>query len=362
MKTVSQRIWLQTRVVAALGAASLAVVGISRGASSTSTTPTDGLRTVSCLGSSDTVVSTPLDRLPVYVGSGTPATSGTVTKITFSSAAFTASQFKYVSGTQSNTYFARIASGSKVGSFYTITDNDVASVTLNLNGDSLAAVTSAVTVDIIPYWTLGTLFPSGTGVTATSGFGGATQILLPDTVSTGINLAATSSYYYSGSGASWYNTATSASANDVVLYPDNFFTVRNNGSLATAFTVPGSVPATSLVVPLATTTTGQQDNAVALVRPIPVTLNDSGLVSSGAFTASSGFTVGDQLLVFDNTVAGFNKAATAVYTYVNSTWQKSGSTTDAGTEAVFTPGTGVIIRKQTTSAGATVTWTNPSTY
>ncbi len=362
MKTASFRNGLQTQFLVAVGVALLASGSIVRGAGATSVTVASGLRTIACLGSSDTIASTPLDWPPAFTGSGTPSTSGTVTKITFTSASFTASQFKYVSGTQSSTYFARITNGTKAGSFYTITDNDTTSVTLNLNGDSLAAVTSAVTVNIIPYWSLNMLFPNGTGVTASSGFSIATEILVPDTTDAGTDLAATSAYYYLTSTATWYNAADSTTANDTILYPDNFFTVRNNGSAATAFTVCGAVASTSLSIPLATSTSGKQDNPVAITRPVSVTLNDSGLISSGAFTASSGFTVSDQLLVFDNTVASFDKAATTVYLYVNGAWQKSGTTGDAGSDAPFTPGTGVIIRKAVSSTGASVTWTNPSTY
>lgn len=322
-----------------------------------------GWMPITCLGSSDTIVSAPLARPAVYIGSGTGATvtAGVTGKITFSGTPFTASQFKYVSGTQSNTYYAFIASGTKEGDYFTITDNDTSSVTVALNGDTLAAVTSGTTVKIIPFWTLGTLFPSGDGVTATSGFTAATQILLPDTATSGTNLAAAGIYTYSSSAAMWLKSGTSGSANDTILYPDNYFTVRNNTSATTSITVNGAVVVNKLMTALTTNATTKQDNFVAMMRPTTVTLNDSGLISSGAFSASSGFTATDQLFVFDNTVAQLNKAASRIYTYSSGAWRRSGSSGDAGTDAVFTPGTGVIIRKAKNAASTTSLWTSPST-
>ena len=322
-----------------------------------------GWMPITCLGSSDTIVSAPLARPTVYVGSGTGSTvtAGVSGKITFSGTPFTASQFKYVSGTQSNTYYAFVASGTKEGDYFTITDNDTNSVTVALNGDTLSAVTSGTTVKIVPYWTLGTLFPNGDGVTATSGFAAATQILLPDTASSGTNLAAAGIYVYSSSAAMWLKSGESGSANDTILYPDNYFTVRNNTSATTTITVNGAVVVTKLITALTTNASSKQDNFVSMMRPTTVTLNGSGLISSGAFSASSGFVATDQLFVFDNTVAQLNKAASRIYTYSNGAWRRSGSSGDAGTDAVFTPGTGVIIRKAKNAASTTSMWTSPST-
>jgi len=319
-----------------------------------------GFVTISCLGSSDTVVSMPVTRTPVYVGSGTMAviTSGSVGMVTFSGASFTTSAYKYDSSSQTNTYYLFVASGSKAGSYYTITDNSTATVTVDLNGDDVSAMTSGTTMKIIPYWTLGTVFPSGSGVTATTGFTVATQVIIPNTSDAGINLASSAVYYYSSSTAHWVKSGSTTSQDDVILYPDNYFTVRNNTSTTTTLTATGNLITTQLMVPLSTRTGGKQDNYVAVGRPVTVTLADSGLISSGAFKSSSSFAITDRLLVFDNTTAKLNKAASTVYYYVNG-WRKSGSTGTFGSDEVFTPGTGVIIRKAKTSAGASVIWTNP---
>jgi uncharacterized protein (TIGR02597 family) len=103
----------------------------------------------------------------------------------------------------------------------------------------------------------------------------------------------------------------------------------------------------------------KQDNAVAVSRPTSVTLDDSGLVSSGAFTASSGFKTADQLFVYDNATTQLHKAAARVYTYANGAWRRSGVSGDSGTDAIFTPGTGVLIRKAVTAGGTSSMWVNP---
>jgi uncharacterized protein (TIGR02597 family) len=112
----------------------------------------------------------------------------------------------------------------------------------------------------------------------------------------------------------------------------------------------------------------QRDNYVALVRPVAVTLDDSGLIASGAFSpsASPGTRI-DELLVFDNTTNRQNKASSGTYYYfTNATvqaWRKVGSgTTNQGSVAIFTPGTGVILRKSASGAGAETIWVNTKTY
>lgn len=322
-----------------------------------------GWMKLTCLGSSDTIVSPPLARPAVYAGTGTGSTvsAGVTGKITFTGTPFTASQYKYVAGTQPNTYYAFIASGSREGAYFPISDNDGSSVTIALNGDSVAAVTAGTSVRIVPFWTLGTFFPSGAGVTASTSSVTNTQVILPNLTGDGINLAPRGVYVYSSSSGYWTLTGVGGSQNDVILYPDSYLTVRNNGSATTTIVAGGAATVTKIVTALSTNTLGKQDNYVALPAPLPLTLNNSGLISSGAFSASTGFASTDQLMVFDNTVAQLNKAAKYIYTYANGAWRRAGVRGDVGGETVFTPGTGVIIRKAKNAGAATSLWTAPAT-
>jgi uncharacterized protein (TIGR02597 family) len=117
-----------------------------------------------------------------------------------------------------------------------------------------------------------------------------------------------------------------------------------------------------LATPLKTLTTNRQDNYLGLARPVTVTLDDSQLVSSGAFSASPFPGVHtDELLTFDNTVAQRNKSAAAVYYYWSGGWRRVGAgSTIVGTDPVFAPGSGVVIRKGTNSSSPA--WINSPSY
>jgi uncharacterized protein (TIGR02597 family) len=323
-----------------------------------------GFLPISCPGSSDTILSTPLSRTPAYVGTGTGSTlsAGVSGKITFKGTKlFKANEFVYVAGTQPSTYYVFIASGTKAGDYFTITANDTTSVTVALKGDSLAAITAGTKVKIIPYWTLGTLFPKGAGVTASSGTTVNTEILIPDTEDSGTNLPAEASYYYSADAGAWVGGgSTTTSHNDLILLPDLPFTLRNYGSAATTLTATGTVVISQIMIPLNTSASGQQDNYVSIEEPVPISLNDSGLATSGAFTASTSSQTGDQVLVFDNTAVQLNKTPSLTYTFLNGAWTRSDAAGDAGADQVFQPGSGAIIRRNATSEGATSFWTVPS--
>src|SRR6478672_5238902 len=94
------------------------------------------------------------------------------------------------------------------------------------------------------------------------------------------------------------------------------------------------------------------------MRPQSISLTDSQLVSSGAFSASplAGSRT-DELLTFDNSAAAKNKSASAIYYFWNGGWRQVGAgSTDVSSSNVFVPGLGFIIRKNTNSSSAI--WTN----
>ena len=231
-------------------------------------------------------------------------------------------------------------------------------------------VAAGTTVSLIPYWTLGTAFPASdagvsyTASTSTAIFGRKTQILLPDMVSAGVNLASAATYYnYSGA---WRLSGTDGTApyDDTILLPTSYFTVRNS-TTATTFTPTGNVYMNRITTPLDTQVSTAQDNAVSLPRPTATTLNDLGLITSGAFTPSTNTSVfgrKDTLLVYDNTVAGVNKASSATYYYYNG-WRLSGTdgTQDYGTTTI-PYGVGIKIRKAAASFGTTAFWQNTRNY
>ena len=172
------------------------------------------------------------------------------------------------------------------GRFYQVASNSTGTVTVNLNGDTLNSVAAGTQVSIVPYWTLNSVFPaSNAGVSftpTTSLFSPKTQILIPDYFTSGINLSATTIYYFyndGGSNIGWRAVgSTTTDRGFDPLLPDGYMTVRTpSGAPALPVTFAGSVPTNKLVTTLTTRTSGAQDNAVALNRPADATIGTLGL-------------------------------------------------------------------------------------
>ena len=266
----------------------------------------------------------------------------------------------------------------KEGSYYTVTANGTNTLTVNLNGDSLSTVATGTSLSLIPYWTLGTAFPdsdAGTSYIASTGTTTRTfqtRILASNLTTPGINLSPSATYIYYSS--AWRAVTTNGvdtanSYDDTILPPTTYFTVRN-AATGTTFTPSGGVYMNRLTEQLDTLASNSQDNAVAVLRPTAVTLNDLGLISSGAFVASTGTTtrtIKDELLTYDNTQIGFNKAPSGVYIYYNGAWRAItvngvDTSTDYGSTVNIPYGTGLTIRKVAATNGATSLWQNTRNY
>ena len=309
-----------------------------------------GMIKLSLLGNSDNFISLPFAR-PGGVRFIVSSVSGNVITAD-GSPGWTANQFVYASGTQSNTYYARIASGAIEGRIYLITANSANSITLSLGADTLSSLAATDSVAIEPYWTLNTAFPAGAGVIASPTPGNRyTELLMPDTSSAGINLSAAKIYFYNS--GIWKQVADGSNVhNDDVLQPNSHFVIRHNVATNTTFTAMGLVVTAKLAVSLRAQPSTAQDNYIGLMRPAAMSLNESGLISSGAFQSSPlPGTRTDELLVFDNNAVARNKSASAVYFYWNTAWRQVGAgSADVGANQIFQPGAGIIIRKYTNNA------------
>jgi uncharacterized protein (TIGR02597 family) len=324
-----------------------------------------GLYRLPLPGNSDTIVSIPFFRPASDLGAVLTVNGSNVQLR--GPGAWQANQWVYSSGTQSNTYFMLIRSGAREGDFYTVTANTSDTLTLDLEGDTLANLQPGDAVAIVPYWTLGTIFHGGAGVNASTSVGNRqTEVLFPNvSPGTGINLSATATYFFLN--GVWRQVGVPGTMNDLpVILPDMYLTVRQNVSNSTTLTAEGAVLAGRIRTRINRSASAKQDNLVALPRPVPVSLNGSALVNladpfNGAFRASpSPLARTDELLVFDTSV-GKNKSAAATYFFFGGIWRKvGGGAVDVGGDFVFTPGTGVIVRSG--SGSSSVTWTNAPGY
>ncbi|MDZ4404484.1 TIGR02597 family protein [Prosthecobacter sp.] len=368
-----------------------------------------GFVTVDLAGNSDSYVYIPFKRSAEFVGTaaslsangtydaGEPFTDGNSNQIwdngeTFTDTSnvialtgtpgLTVNQFVYVSGTQPKRYYVFLKSGTRVGMYYSVVSNAATSLTVDTAGDDLTtAINSTTALEVIPYDTLGSIFPAGAGVNPSSSHSIAvrqTEILIPNNTSAGIDLASPVSYYYfsgvTGAGPGWRKAGVSAVlANDDVLMPDTFFVVRHNIATATSLTFTGTVQMSQLATPLGTIANSvDQDNAVALPFATELTLSQLKLFESGAFAGSSSHSIAlrqDQVLVWDNSVLGKNKASGTSYYYFTGAsglgpgWRKSGVTgTIANDDVVIGPNKGIVIRKKSTGAPVTAMWSVKPPY
>lgn len=361
-----------------------------------------GFVTVNLAGNSDSYVHIPFKRSPEFAGvasalsangtydAGEPFTDGNSNGSwdngeTFTDTnnvialggtpALTANQFVYVAVTQPKSYYVFLKTGTRAGMYYTVVSNAGASLTVDTAGDDLStAIDANTTLEVIPYDTLGSIFPGGAGVNPSSSHSAGTrqsEVLIPDHSTAGKDLAFPLSYYYysgtAGPGAGWRKTGVVGTiANDDVLLPDSFFAVRHNVATSTSLTFTGTVQMAQLATPVGTIGATDQDNAVALPFATEMTLAQLKLYESGAFAGSSSHSAGtrqDEVLVWDNSVIGKDKAASTSYYYYTGTaglgagWRKASVPgTLANTDVVIGPTKSIVIRKKATAQPATLLW------
>ena len=178
---------LKSQILAAL-ACSVVVAGVTLG--QTATTPPVGFVKLAALGSSDTLVSTPLERAPEYVGVVSGVSDDVIT--VQGATDWNANQFLYEPGIQSKTYCVRFVSGARAGAYFTVLGNTANTLTIDPNGEILSKVTAGDKLQITPYWTIGTLFPSGdegiSFIASTSTSSYSTELRFTAADAIGINL------------------------------------------------------------------------------------------------------------------------------------------------------------------------------
>ena len=357
-------------------------------AQTTATSDPVGFTKTSCLSNSDTFVSLPFTRPAEFVGA-ISSVSGSVITVSGSPNWTTApKQFVYAAGTQPKHYYALIGAGGssnpKEGHYYPITDNGANTLTVTTTvANNLTGITANTQVLVIPFWTPATVFPASdanisfTPTTSVPTY--KTEILVPNTSVSGINLPYLPAYYFDGATSKWRVVGDVAlDRGDDILLPENYFVVRNANSAPTLpLTSIGSVLTKKFTVGLVTSATQAQDNAVTMIRPVDVTLNTTGLSpADGSFVATQTPqnianakrpALMDQLLLFDNTQVAMNKTPSAVYYYISAVgkangWKLSGDgMTDHGSD-VIPAGSAIVIRKARTATAQTVFWTNAPTY
>jgi hypothetical protein len=110
-----------------------------------------------------------------------------------------------------------------------------------------------------------------------------------------------------------------------------------------------------MAVPLFAPRTGKQDNPVAMIRPVDVSLDATGLAP-----IDNTFVQNDQLLLFNNARRQLNKHPSKIYTY-NDGWRLSTDPTGDHGKDVIPAGSAMIVRK-VASPNSPIFWMNSPTY
>lgn len=340
-------------------------------AATTATTDPQGFVALSAPGNADSTLSAPLARAPRHVDTVAAVSGARVTLV--GAPGWTRNQLVHNGTTQPETFYLAFDDGAKAGQYFTITANGQATVTLDLAGDTLDAVQPGDTVRVVPYWTFGTLFPGGSGVVGTAVHSTRpTEILVYDHATAGINLSpACTYYYYTGTNPGWRCVGAGLGTvrdNDAIP-PDAYLIYRQNTATSLRPVVLGVAPVAPVGTIVSTLQGGvAQDNHLAVGLPVPLTLAQLNLVESGAFAGSDSHgSRRDELFVFDNTVAGFNKSPAATYYYFTGTnpgWRRVGGGlgTVRNNEVVLQPGQGFIVRKAATAAPQSHTFSVTPNY
>ena len=329
-----------------------------------------GFNRVTCPAKSDTLVSVPFMKHPVKASGSLASapnlsTTGQAILSLTSSGNWTTNEFKGKS-------YVRFTSGAKAGQWYDIIGNTVSTLTIDLNGENGSALASGDALMVVEYWTLNTLFPPGNQTTihvssGNLGYQQKTTVLFPNTTDTGINLPAEGVYFLTSSG--WKQFIKDfPSAGDKILPPGLPFVIRHPfGVAATDFEPEGRVLRSTDSVMLIQAEASRQDNTAAIFRPMDVPLSNSGL-DEAAFASSDSHEPGarkDELLIFDNSVTGFNKPPSLIYYKVSSSWfreeGKGAANPPAGQEEVLSASSGVVVRKASGTA-TMATWKNQPAY
>ncbi|MGZ4972119.1 MAG: TIGR02597 family protein, partial [Limisphaerales bacterium] len=197
-------------------------------ASDCTSTPAAGFISLSLLGNSDTFISLPFVRTAASSATVVSYSDNVVTVAQANGQPWTTNQFVYVSGSQSNTYYARFASGALNGMIFPVVSNETNTLTLNLNGNTLSSVVANDLIYVEPYWSLNSVFPGGTGVNVSPLIGNRnTEILMPDLSSAGINLSAPKVYFFHAGIWKQVGQGSIDYGNDIIE-PNTPFVVRHN--------------------------------------------------------------------------------------------------------------------------------------
>lgn len=332
----------------------------------TATSRIVGYNSTTCPGGSDTFVSVPFHQAPTYSGSfGASAfiSNSVISLQSSGTPGWTPNEFV-------GTHYLKITTGSAAGLILEISANTADSLTVDPTGFGFLSISSGDRFLIIPHWTLATLLPAATQTTLHQSVGNllpqrGSELLFYETTSEGIEPAPERIYYVTSSG--WFQNADgSPAADNVRIPPHAAFIIRHQTGAANTFFRPAAHVDVTLSAVLLASKKGQaHDNVLAIIRPIPIQLDDLGF---SALNFASSFGTGeaqrkDEILIFDNAAVGHNKIETARYFFYANSWRlDDGANYPVADTTTLPAGSVVVVRKAAAAADSKVAWKNAPNY
>jgi uncharacterized protein (TIGR02597 family) len=270
-------------------------------------------------------------------------------------------------------HYLQVSSGVLLGKWYAVTASTASSVTVAEDLQA-AGLVATDTFDVIPFWTLNTLFPAGGDIPPTSNpFSPVAFVALNDVTLSGTNLAAPFLYFYNDGTqgpAGWIQNGNLGGGlqGDTIISPESYITIRNLTSSPVSVTMAGTVPTYTLANDIVSSSTTAQDNQVPNPFPAGVTLASSDLFEDGIIAGSSNpFAPGDLLLVFTTTPTTLNPAPDRVFFYNDGTqgpagWIENGNLAAGLQDDFELPLGGALIVRKAQGSDSVISWTPDIPY
>lgn len=320
--------------------------------------PPMGFANKTTSGNADNIVGIPMQRRPVWAGKINGVSENELTvPATLIEGALTL-----------QAHYVLVTSGSLEGYSFDVTANTESTISVAPNAtDDVATqgLQAGAQCQVIPHWTLNTLFPDGQGFVHSSDvFNPTSTLWLYDLTRAGTGLVPANSYlYHDGSQGpvGWYdfNDVNDGLKNHVPISAETFFVVRHTTETAPAFFIAGHVPDSKIGTAVGRFEDDKgQDNLIINPYPVSFTLQSSGLANSGAFSESSDvFNPTDLLWIF-GPPSGFGAVPANAYLYHDGTQGPEGwydfNDPNAGLMNTLSlpGGTPMVLRKSPGAAGS----------
>jgi len=329
--------------------------------------PVSGYLKIQCPGGSDTRVSAPFHPVAAWSGPLTSApqmAGGGIIRLAvglppeIEVGEFTASPHWALCRTLSGT----------AGRHFFITAHNGSSIDVEDAAGDWTGVSAGAQIEVIPAWTLDSLFPAAQQSTFHLSTGRlaptrGSELLLFNQVGKGTKLAPSRRFFITSSG--WTSVDAFVAAGNTMIAPGEAFMIRHPaGTAATEFVASEQVYGEVVRLGFRISDGTAQDTTLAPPRPVKVALAELDLAPGLFEESGSNLPIDrkDELLVFDNAASGLNKTPSGTFFRKAGQWIEDIAGYPVADLVKIEPSVGLVIRKAAGILDQTVQWPNEAPY